>query len=258
VAVAADRDTALQLEQLDGVDGTLFFSHHPSVKLDGEHIAFGVSTDGSPNGFLMLEDMPEERPVGNQLALSIGLAELLGKGVGDTVSVEIEGVTHPLVITKLLHTHSHFAVYDIRHFGLSYKMLLINTADGADQTALTKELTSVLEQNGSVLLSKELVYGNLPVSFPAHSQLIEYAVTIAVFLTLLGSAMVLTQQFRARKNERHLLRISGMKRTELVALQGCELFSLLLLAAVFGALLWTLFCLTVHTGVASFGLKMFL
>lgn len=258
VAVAADRDTALQLEQMDGVDGTLFFSHHPAVKLDGEHIAFGVSTDGSPNGFLSLEDMPKERPVGNQLALSIGLAELLGKDVGDTVSVEIEGVTRPLVITKLLRTHSHFAVYDIRHFGLSYKMLLIDTADGADQGALTKELTSVLEQNGSVLLSKELVYGNLPVSFPAHSRLIEYAVTIAVSLTLLGSAMVLTQQFRARKNERHLLRISGMKRTELISLQAFELFSLLLLAAVFGALLWMLFCLTVHTGVASFGLKMFL
>lgn len=258
VAVAVDREGAQQLEQIDGVEGTLFFSYHPSIKLDMNYSAFGVSTESSPKGFLELQDMLDKQPIGNQLILSVGVAELIGKGIGDTVTAEIEGVTRTLVISDLLHTHSHFAVYDIRFFGLSYQMLLINTADEADQTALTKELTSMLERNGSVLLSKELIYGNLPASFSSHSKLIDYAVSLAVFLTLLGSAMVLTQQFRARRNERHLLRISGMKRTELFALQAYELLLMLLLAAAFGALLWVLFCYTVHTGIASFGLKMFL
>lgn len=258
VAVSADRTAARQLQQLDCVEGVLAFSKHNSAKLDDKAIAFGISTAEEPEGFFLLDALPQERPVGNRLALSVGLARLLGKGVGDTVTVELDGVSRTLVISELLQTHSHLAVYDAEFFGFSHEMLLINRKGTVDEATAAEEISAVLEQNGAVLLSKEAVYGTMPVTVTAHVRLFQYAGVGAGALTLTGSVMVLAQQYRARKNERHLLRLCGMKKSALAALQATELCLTLLLALLLGAVLWFFLCLILDAGIASFGFTLFL
>lgn len=258
VAVSADRTAARQLQQLDCVDGVLPFSNHSSAKLDGQYIAFGISTAESPAGFLTFDALPKEHPVGNQLALSTGLARLLGKGVGDTVTVELEGVSRSLVISELLQTHSHLAVYDAQFFGISHRMLLINLKESANVANAADALSAVLAQNGAVLLSKEAVYGTMPVTVTAYVRLFQYAGAGAGVLTLAGGIMVLAQQYRVRKNERHLLRICGMKKTALMLLQVMELLFTLLLVLLFSAVLWFILCWIVDAGIASFGFTLFL
>ncbi len=258
VAVSADRTAVLQLQQSDFVEGVLPFSHHSSAKLDGQYIAFGISTAENPEGFLKLEVLPKERPLGNRLALSTGLARLLGKEVGETVTVELEGVSRTLVISELLQTHAHLAVYDVGFFGISHEMLLINRKETVDETTAIESISAILEQNGAVLLSKEAVYGTMPITVNAHVRLFQYAGAGAGILTLTGSVMVLAQQYRARKNERRLLRICGMKKTELLALQASELLLTLLLSVLFGTVLWAVLCRILDAGVASFGFTLFL
>jgi len=257
VAVYADERTAEQVAAHPDVESVLRFTYLPLIEVGDGYTAFAFSAADAPEGFLELQGMPEEMPKGERVALSVGLAELLGVDVGDRVRVSVNGMEAWLTVSEVMASNIHFVVCDVTAFGIEHPFLAIRLRSGADPRA-SESIVALLEQNGASRIEKEEIFNSMPRTITSHIRLLRLSLVVSAALTVIGCAHVLIRFYSSQRRERALLVQNGMTRAGIARLYLAELGLLLAVSLFLAVLCGALLCKLVDLGIRSFGMRLFL
>lgn len=233
IGMYVDDETKERLSELDGILAVSECSISKNVIFDGDKTVSGVSvSDFSPLCFNNTIT-PDVMPVGNEIALSRGVASLLGVKVGDTVECTVSDIPCTLVVSEIVMTNSDFAFYDADYVGSERFMTCIRT-DGSPDTV--EALTSLFDERGVECIKAEDFFRSTHNKVDSHLTVFSAMMVMAVVMTAIGVVNVLADQRIARKREFDIFRQNGITRGGTALLEtveiACLLISSLLLSAV--------------------------
>lgn len=258
VAANADEKTVEAVAAHPDVEGVLRFSYLPLVDVGDDTTAFAFSVAGAPDGFLTFLGFPAECPQGDEVVLSVGIAELAGAKVGDALRLTVNGVSHVFTVSEIVKTHMHFVTFDIETLGMEHGLLGINFRKGADSSRAYEEVCGLLEQNAAILVDPQSIFDTVPQTVNSHVTILRYGVGIATVLTVISCIHVLMQLYQAQKREHAILRQNGMTRGGICRMIVTELLLALLLSVLFSAVFGSILCALANFGIRSFGVVLFL
>lgn len=258
VAVNADGETVEAVAAHPDVEGVLRFSYLPLVDVADGTTAFAFSVSDSAEAFLSFPGFPQTRPTGDEVILSVGIAELVGAHVGDDLRLTVNGVSHTFTVTEIVKTHMHFVTFDVKTLGMEYELLGVNFKEGADSARAYEELCAILEQNASVLIEPESIFDTIPQTVTSHVTILRSGVGVATVLTLFSCVHVLSQLYHAQKKEHAILRQNGMTGGGIRRMIVTELLLATILSVLFSFVFGTALCALTNFGIRSFGLVLFL
>ncbi len=245
------------LEEAVAADGgtlaTLRFSYHPEVWLDSGAVVLGLSLADDANACVSADMLPKSMPHGNLIAVSEGIASMENLHVGDALTITVKGCHGTFKVSEIVPIHTSLLFFDVTSLGLRNDTMCVLT-DSADR----ESLIATAEPYGAVVLDAEEIFGGLPQTLTGYLHLLEYAVVAALAVTLAGAGNLLAEQYRARRPERHVLRLCGMTRLGILRVTLAELLLILLCTLAVSLPLAYAMCHLVDLGARSFGMTLFL
>ena len=228
-------------ERIDGLDGILDVSEciiKRTVVFDGGRAINGISvSEYSP---LCFNDTiyPEAELKGNEIAISRGVAAMIGAKVGDTVECTVSDIPCTLVVKEIVSTHGDFVFYDAEYLGADYIMTCIRT-DGTPEAA--ERLISLFDERGVECIRAEDFFRETHDKVDPQLTAFSVMLWVMVLMTVIGIINVLAEERIARSRELEIIRQNGMTRGGSLLLQiveiGYLLASAIILSIVFSAVL---------------------
>lgn len=255
VAMACDEETQRMISELEGVKTTAESTIYRNVVFEGFTTTIGVGIVGEAEGCFDKAMLPKNLPKGNNIALSTGVAEMLGLKVGDEVTCAISGDEFTFILSEIVEIYGDFAYYDLEHVGIQRDMLCIVT-DGTEQTR--EALTALLDERGVLHMKTEEYL--LPIHQKLNPQFKVFGVMmcIIVLMTVLGVSNILSEQRIARMPEFDILKQNGKTKSGLIALQIVEVVYLLICALTVSLLASSVLCFALNKIAVSFGMTIFI
>ena len=176
-----------------------------------------------------------EMPKGNEAIISKTDARTLGAGVGDEVTVKLEGKDVTLRIKEIVQIGTVAIIVDGEHFGLSPNMLLVKAKDG-EKKSLLNELTIASSKELATVISAEDLRADKIASNISILRCANMIFVIVIIYALIGMANNLFESYRARKEEIELYHLGGISRVKIAKMIICELGFIFLVGAIIGAL----------------------
>ena len=258
VAANADEETVAAVAAHPDVEGVLRFSYLPLVDVENGTTAFAFSVSDSAEGFLSFAGLPETRPQGDEVILSVGIAALAGADVGDELRLTVDGVSHTFTVSEIVKTHMHFVTFDVETLGMKHELLGINWREGVDSARAYEEVCALLEQNAAVLIDPQDIFETVPQTVTSHVTILRSGVGVASILTLISCIHVLSQLYHAQKQEHAILCQNGMTRGGIRRMIATELLVAVILSVLFSAVFGSILCALANFGIRSFGIVLFL
>ena len=219
--------------------------------------AIAVSIAGDVDQCMPTPYIPKKTPTGNELALSVGLAERIGVTIGDEITVRIEGITQCFIISELLSINENFFYFDAAHIGFVRDMLCVRLADANDHAA-REHLVSVIETNASTITDPKYAMGSIPETLSSHLKVMRAALGAALLAGLVAILNIGIAQHRDRDKEREILHCCGISRRTAFFALLTELLLTCIFSALLGALCGGAITLCIDRGMRSFGMVLFL
>lgn len=252
---SADAET---LRDNPNVEGYLRLAFVSGGELENGYTAMVVMLAGDANTCLEPDLLPATVPKGDQAALSKGVAELLGADVGECVTVGIQGVWHTFTVSEIVSVTPNLIFLDLDTIRPAGEVLCVKLTEGAaNDPAILSPLIAEMESRGGTVLERESVTESMDASLHGFLALMRWTLFAALVPSLLGGANVFAEQFRARKHERELMRLSGMDGCTLTLMHLAELAAVILLAVLLAAVFGAAICLCLDFSVRSFGFILF-
>ncbi|MBQ9801721.1 MAG: hypothetical protein IJW51_01450 [Clostridia bacterium] len=242
-------------EQDEAVTGVLQVTYVSGVALPNGGRATAISLSGDMGLWFDPALVPRHYPVGQELAISRGLATLAGVREGDTLTLVLDGVSHTFTVTEVMPIQPNFIYFDATALGIKHDLTCVGTAD--ESAATVQRLQNMAEMGGSAILPLSALLGTGPETATSHLTLLRYALIIAALLSLVGCLNIVLEHLHERRGEGSILRLCGMTRGRLYLLYARELLLTLPVVLTVAATGTALLCLAVHFGVGSFGMVLF-
>ena len=234
VAMYVDDETKERLAGLDGVLAVSELAMDRNVVFKEGNNINGISVSELDPLCFNNTITPDTMPKGNELALSRGVAAMLGVKVGDTVECTVADIPCTLVVTEIVRTHVDFAFYDADYVGTERYIICIRT-DGTDEAA--EELMALFDERGIECIKAEDFFRKTHDKVDPQITVFAAMLNVMVIMTAIGILNVLAEQRMARRRELEIIRQCGMTRGGLALLQIVEIgylaISSLLLSTVF-------------------------
>lgn len=248
-----------EIEAMPQVKSTACVKYFPDVIVEGYNVIAGLSLSGEAQDCVSKDFCPKKLPTGNEAVLSEGIAAILDAKVGDVFTMEIRGEKNQFVLSEILPTALSSIYFNAADMGfLQNELYCITFHDEYRNQETLEKLSATLETSGAILVDREALFDSMPQTLSGFLFLLQASVSISTVLAVIGGVNVLYSQYRARREERALLRMMGMTRAKMLVMHVWELLLLatlsLLLAVIFGAGI----CMIVDTIARSFGIVMFL
>ena len=239
------------------VAGSMELLYLPGAELPQGATAVAFSISGDVDQCMPAAYTPQKNPTGNELALSVGLAERIGVAIGDEITVRIEGITEVFVISELLAINENFFCFDATHIGFMRDMLCIRLADANDQAA-REHLINLIETNASGTTDPKYALGTIPETLSSHLKIMRAALGAALLAGLVAILNIGIAQHRDRDKERELLRCCGISRPTAFFALLTEILLTCAISVLLGALCGGAITLCMDRGMRSFGMVLFL
>ena len=254
IGMYVDDETKERLGELDGILAVSECSIAKNVIFNGESTVTGVSvSDFSPLCFNNTIT-PDVMPAGNEIALSRGVASLLGVKVGDTVECTVSDIPCTLVVSEIVMTNSDFAFYDADYVGSERFMTCIRT-DGSPDTV--EALTALFDERGVECVKAVDFFRGTHDKVDSHLTVFAAMLVIMVIMTAIGVVNVLAEQKIARRREFDIFRQNGMTRGGTRLLQAVEVAYLLLSSLLLSAVFYEIVIGIVDMLAVPFGMTLF-
>ncbi len=183
----------------------------------------------------------KELPRGNEAILSKTDATSLNTGIGDEITVNIEGVPRNLVVKDIVDTGTVAVIIDSTHFSLPPNMLLVKAKDGHESELLAALTLASSSELSTVISAEELRADKIDSNMALLRCATMLLLIIAVYSSL-GIFNNLFESYRARREELMLYHYAGISKSQIAKMILCELGAVFLFGIVIG-LLATLFCI---------------
>ncbi len=173
----------------------------------------------------------ESLPVGNGAVISRGQAEMLSLKVGDSYTAG--GMDFE--IREIIESGTAILIFDCRHFGIDYNILVPRMEEGITRSSFLQELSTVsADEVASIVSSSELMNAKLGV-LEVFIRCANMLLPLAAVFGLVGIIDTLSESYRARRCEFELYKTAGMSSTEISKMKLYEISLSLLFGIIFGA-----------------------
>ena len=254
IGMMADEETKRRVETLDGVVAVANATIANNIVLEGGKACTGIAVGGDVERCFVEDMLPEKMPSGNTIALSIGVAKMLGLNIGDTVKCEIADIPCELILTETVDANGSFAYYDAEYLGVGHDMLCVVT-DGSDEAY--KELIALFDERGITYLSRGEFFAYFEGRINAQIVAFQVIFCIMIIMAIVGVVNVIADQRMARRQEFDIMVQNGKTRRGVFALQTVEIMYLVVFAIAVSVVLSQILCLIVDMAAISFGMTLY-
>ena len=244
IAVATDKDTEGLLENIEGVDAFyVSFNQDLMTEADTGLLALSVSDEGFEHINQSLR--PTKNPRGNEIAVSVGVADLCDKKIGDSISLTYETGTYTFTIVNIINTPANFVCFDAEYLGLRNDLLCISTATADNE--IFNDIANLVESRGASVVTSSEIFSKLTKRLHSYAEIIDISVIIAIITSVFGIANVLLSSLTSRKREREILYAVGMTertivKTALIEILVCTAAATVLAFALLPIMIWLFDC----------------
>ena len=249
--VHADAVTEERLRTHPSAAGVCRVGYYRYVMLPVGMSVGGISISGDASACMDDELLPAVLPVGDAVAVSVGVARLTGASVGDVFPMTVNGIARDYRVSEILDSHLPLVVFDAASLGLDRELLLVRAEDDQPQ------LLALIEERGGIAVSPNHIFREATDLMDGYLSLISWALPSAAVMAMAGSLNLWAEQFRARRREREILRENGSTNKGVVRQQLTEFLLLLICAFLIALPFAWLMCCIVDFGIASFGVALF-
>lgn len=252
--IYVDDITKERLDEIPGVVKTVDCIIERNVILsDGQGIN-GVSlSEYSP---LCFSDTisPDTAPHGDEIALSKGVAAMIGAKVGDRIECVIADVPCTLTLTEIVTIHGDFAFYDADYIGVANMMTCIRT-DADPATA--ERIIALFDERGIECIRAEEFFRET--YNRVEPQLIVFSAMfmVMILMTVVGIFNILAEQSFARRREFEIIKQNGMTGGGVAVLQLIEVVYLATCALVMSLVFSRIVTGLIDMMATSFGMTLY-
>lgn len=255
IGMRVNDKTKKQIRELDGVVATAESKINRNVVIEDLKSITGVTVTGDVENCFKDSIMPKTFPSGDSIALSSGVAKMLGIKVGDRVKCIIEDIPCEFTLTEIVESHADFAFYDAEYVGSGFDMYCILT-DGTDE--VREELAALCDEKSIEFLPRDSFFSVTYNRLNPQLSVFRVMFAIMILMTAIGILNVLTEQRIERRRDFEMVIQNGATRKNVVALQATELLCLFACALLVSAVCSVIICRIIDTAAISFGLTLFL
>ncbi len=258
IAVNVPQETEERIAALSSVAGAARFDIVTSAEISDRYTVMAVVASGTLDSVLYRDFIPDQMPSRSEIVISKGLSALAGIGIGDAVSVTLEGKQYSFTVSEIQNVHSNFIFLNGEAvFGTRDLLGISLTEEARSDPRLQAELFALLDADGIVTMDPGGLTASTRLLLNGFSKLLQAATGIAVAVSLMGCVNLLTGHWRARKRERFLLTMCGMTKYGLLRMYVAESILLCVPILTIGLLAGAALCLILHFGMYSFGIVLF-
>lgn len=258
IAVNVPQETKERIMALSSVAGAARFDIVTSAEISDRYTVMAVVASGTLDSVLYRDFIPDRMPSSSEAVISKGLSVLAEIGIGDVVSVTLEGKQYSFTVSEIQNVHSNFIFLNGEAVSGTRDLLGISlTEEARSDPGLQAELFELLDANGIVTMDADGLTASTRLLLNGFSKLLQAATGIAVAVSLMGCVNLLTGHFRARKRERFLLTACGMTKDGFFRMYVAESVLLCIPILTIGLLAGAALCLILHFGMYSFGIVLF-
>lgn len=254
--VNAPEDAVKELQEDPAVEGVVSFDVLSGVRLPNGYSAIVAMFSGDTADCFEERLVPSHLPTGDEAVISNGIAYLLNVGEGDRLELTVQGKLLSFVVASVEDIPANLIYLSRDAVSTSREMTAVKLRDGVDSLKERERIVGELELYGAVAMETEILFGTLPQSLHGFVRLLRWTISVSAVLALVGSGNILAAQYRLRRWERHLLRVSGMTRRQLLGMHATELLLIVALAVLLAVLFGGIICLILDVGVHSFGFSL--
>ena len=255
IGMMADDVTKERVQELDGVVATADAAISINVMFESGKACTGISVSGDIAECFAEEMLPENMPRGNEVALSSGIAKMLGIKLGDTVKCEISDIPCEFILTEIVNIHGDFVYYDAEYVGSGHNMFCVLT-DGSDATY--QSLLAIFDERGVTYLSRSEFFAYSEGRIHAQVVMFNLMLYVMALMAAIGVVNVLAEQRMARRQEFEVLKQNGKTRRGIVALQAIEISYVLVFAIAMALVFAKIAYFIIDIASVSFGITLYL
>jgi hypothetical protein len=247
-------DTVDTIKEQGLADGVCTLGVVSSVELPRGNTAIAIALSGDAEQCMHPDLVPIKMPIGNEIILSEGIASMIEKSVGDSLTATIQGQVQTFTVIGIQDVNSNLIFLDANAINASSKIVTFKLSEAENAK---ERLTSELETDGVAIIDSREIWGSVPITINGFMELTFHSALISVVLALLGCMTVLAQQYRSRKQERLLLYGCGADKNRIFSIYFTEFMLIVLCAALLAFLTYlpAVFCIDI--GLRSFGFVLF-
>ncbi len=212
-----------EIEKLEHVTKTVFFDM-TSAKMDGHLIDLTVSDDlDKLNNSMLIEGRHPKYD--NEISISLKVSQMIGKGVGDTLTMESGETSRQMLITGMtqymnnMGEASYVTIPGILQLMPEYKPDAINIyLDGTDNVSFIRDLRAKFgNEIDNVLDIDELIESQSQQMMSALFVVMALILTITVLVVVLILYLVISTMILKRRREFGILKAMGYTTFQLMS-----------------------------------------
>lgn len=253
-AMYSDDITKEKVIELEGVESVAEAMIKRDVVFANGVNTTGIAITGDRDSCFSEFILPDKMPEGDQIALSKGVAEMLGLKVGDSITCKISDIQCTLTLYEIVSTHGDFAFYDSKYVGTNTDMLCITT-DGTPEAH--EALLSLLDERGVLCEEREKFFSSTYKRINPQLTVFNAMMYIMIFMTVVGIINILSEQRMVRQPEFEVLKQNGKTKKGLISLQVVEVAYLLICAVVIALIASAVVCFALDKAAVSFGMTLY-
>ncbi len=255
VALSVPAEVEEALQQDPSIAGTMRFQLSMEAELTDDCAVIAVSARGDLDKCIHQALLPKTPPENGTVAVSAGIAGLLGVEVGDSMTIVMQGVPYSFTVAEVQPIQSPL-VFLPPSLADANSPLCIRFSPTATAEDTTRVL-SFLEANGVMVTDTAELMGDFPLTLAGFIAVLDRTMAAGLVISLVGIANLLAGQYRARKKERQLMRLCGAERRHIAAVCALELVVTILFSLLFAALGAAFLCTILDRVLAATGMTLF-
>lgn len=255
VSLGANEKTDKIVEELDEVDDTFRIFITKSLLTEQGTGLLGISVSEKALRYINPEIAPSKMPMGNEIAITSGIAILGDTEVGDYITLCHETNNYSFKVIEILPSSSNLVFLDSTHIGEENDILCIKTSAEKNSEQF-RSICNTVEVRGAAIVERDTLLLPLTARLLSYSTLLFYAISIAIFTTLLGIINVLFSSYIVRKQEREIYYTVGMTKREIRVVGFLEILTVIFTALLLVPLFSFTMSVALDVSLNSFGIDL--
>lgn len=200
----------------------------------------------------------KEQPKDNQVIVNTGIAHKLDLRVGESFSLELDGVEYDLVVAEIVKVGINYVAINCEDLGIAYNMLLVTGREGISSSELLADLSQTTSTELAAISSIDALMEQRISSIKGYLNTGKVLLGVFAVFSLIGMVNTFCESLRTRREEFGFYCLAGMSRKNLRLLKFSELVVTILLGMLIGIAAFVLSALAVNGGMRGYGVEIFL
>lgn len=199
----------------------------------------------------------DELPSGNEIIVSLGIADTHNLKTGDTLHLKLNGIKYEFLVSQIISAPTGYLAINCKDMDISYNMLLVEGKDGISSTELLGDLSQTTASELAPIVEADTLLGRLIDAIQIYMDSGKILLLVFVIFSLIGMIDISYESLRVRREEFGLYRLTGMKRGDLRLMKIAELTVSVLFGLVIGLGAFVISAFAVNRGMSSRGMEVF-